>query len=176
MHHGNPSGQVLAIHLEGKKVILNRRRNHGLEVLDLPSPLERDFGRPMSAEFDFMPFTVYSAGSIVGVRPSHPESKKDKCYPPFARFACKRRIIRIGMPLRPFPASEWAALGNVSGVTCPTFQESVAHLGLVTSRKDETCTEIQEAADLHRPPSNLRFQFAQMERAGATSQDLEFQF
>jgi hypothetical protein len=51
-HHMKPTVHVLGIHLPGKKIILTSVPDDALEKIDIPSPLERYFGRPIDSSYD----------------------------------------------------------------------------------------------------------------------------
>jgi hypothetical protein len=46
-----PNVHVLGIHLPGQKIVLTYEPGKALEKIDLPSPLERYFGRPINSSY-----------------------------------------------------------------------------------------------------------------------------
>jgi hypothetical protein len=64
----------------------------------------------------------------------------------------------------------------MEGEICETFHEAVRQLGLVSNieQKAEIC--LQDAVDLQRPPSDLRFLLAQMAKYNASREFSESRF
>jgi hypothetical protein len=62
-HHLSPTIGLLAVHLEGKKVILVRTKDRGQvdRKLQQPSPLERYFCRPIGSPYDDLTYAQYDS-------------------------------------------------------------------------------------------------------------------
>jgi hypothetical protein len=60
-----PTVITLSIHLPNKKVIVTGAFQDPKERVDLPSALERYFGRPEGLEFDVLSYSEYYARDLV---------------------------------------------------------------------------------------------------------------
>jgi hypothetical protein len=123
-HHMKPTVHVLGIHLPGQKIVLTSWPGGALEKIDIPSPLERYFGRPIDSSYDQLTYIDYHSRYSVGALPASCDVDKDVCEP--VRFANPRKnsaicILRSVHPrmhepfalrllLRRFPARSWEDL------------------------------------------------------------------
>jgi hypothetical protein len=57
-HYMKPSDHVLGIHLPRQKIILTSGPSDALEKIDIPSPLDRCFGRPINSSYDQLTYTL----------------------------------------------------------------------------------------------------------------------
>jgi hypothetical protein len=161
-----------------------------LEKTDIPSPLERYFGRPIDGSYDQLPYINYRSRYSVNGRPISCNSNKNVWEP--IHFANPRKnsaicIVRLVHPrmhelfalrllLRGFPARSWEDLRFPNGEVHQTFHEAARQLGLVSNRDQETEICLQDAIDLNRPASDIRFLFASMAYYGASRKSLETRF
>jgi hypothetical protein len=78
--------------------------------------------------------------------------------------------------LRRICARSWEQLRSHNGAICESFYEAARQFGLVSNQDDEAAICLQDALDLHRPPSDIRFLLAQMVDYGASRDLLESRF
>jgi hypothetical protein len=192
-HHLNPTVLIFSIHLEGKKVVLAASRADALDRIDIPSPVERYFNRPDGSPYDQLTFLDYH--SNYSLEPPKPDSDLtnltlDKCPRPRivkprpSPILCmlgavnvkKTELFAMRILLRQFPARGWESLREHAGRVWPTFREAVQALGIISDRQDEARICLTDAAEMNRPPSDMRFLLAQMVRYGADPIPLEDEF
>ena len=85
-------------------------------------------------------------------------------------------LFALRLLLRRFPARSWEDLRNHNGETCETFHDAARQLGLVMNQDQEAQICLQDAIELGRPPSNIRFRLVQMLHDGASRETLECRF
>jgi hypothetical protein len=68
-HNMTPAAYVLGIHLPGQKVVLTSDPGDVLEKIDIPSPLERYFGRLTDSSYDQLACIDYHSRYSVDARP-----------------------------------------------------------------------------------------------------------
>jgi hypothetical protein len=92
-HHMKPTVHVLGIHLPGQKIVLTSGSGDALEQIDIPSPLERYFGRPIDRSYHQLTFIDYHSRYSVGTSATSCDVDKDVCEP--VRFANPRKNSAI---------------------------------------------------------------------------------
>jgi hypothetical protein len=118
-----------------------------LEKIEIPSPLERYFGRPTDILNDQLTYVDHQSRYSVDARLASCDVDKDICKP--VRFANPRKnsaicILRSVHPkmhepfalrllLRRFPARSWEDLRFHNGEMHQTFHEAARQLGLVSN-------------------------------------------
>jgi hypothetical protein len=109
---------ILRIHLSGQKIVLTSGSGDALEKIDIPSPLERYFGRPIDSSYDHLTFIDYHSRYSVDAFPASCNVEKDACEPvSFANprknsaicllrsvHARMHKLFALKLPLRRFPA------------------------------------------------------------------------
>jgi hypothetical protein len=184
-----PTVHVLGIHLPGQKIVLTSGPGDTLEKIDIPSPLERYFGRPIDSSSDQLTHIDHHSRHSVDPRPASCDVDKDVREP--VHFAipkknsaiCIRRSVHppmrepfaIRLLLRRFPARSWD-LRFHNGEVHQTFHEAARQLGLASNLDQEAETCLQDAIDLNRLASDIRFLWAQMVYYGASRESLETRF
>jgi hypothetical protein len=88
-----PTIYVLEIHLPGQKIVLTSGPGDALEKIDIPSPLERYFVRPIDSSYDQLTYIDYHSRYSVDARPPFCDVDKDVCEP--VRFANPRKNYAI---------------------------------------------------------------------------------
>jgi hypothetical protein len=88
---------MLSIHLEGKKVVLAADRVEAGRKVDLPSRLERYFGRPMGLAYDGLRYTDYYAHYYLVSEERSENGQSDECIPPHICISGKRRSFASSM-------------------------------------------------------------------------------
>jgi hypothetical protein len=137
-HHMKPTVHVLGMHLPGQKIVLTSGPGDALDKIDVPSPLERHFGRPIDSSYDQLTYTDCHSRYSVDARPAPCDVDKDVCEP--VRFAnpgknsaiCILCSVHLRMPelfalrllLRRFPARSWEDLRFYNSVVHQTFHEA----------------------------------------------------
>jgi hypothetical protein len=84
-HHMKPIVHVLGSHLPGQKIVLTSGPGDALEKVNIPSPLERYFGRPIDSSYDQLTDIDDHPRYSVDARPASYGIDKDVCEP--IRFA-----------------------------------------------------------------------------------------
>jgi hypothetical protein len=84
-----PTVHVLGIHLPGQKIVLTSGLGDALENIDISSPLERYFGRPIDSSYDQLTYIDYHSRYSVNTRPASCDVDKNVCQP--VRFANSRK-------------------------------------------------------------------------------------
>jgi hypothetical protein len=84
---------VLGIHLPGQKIVLTSGPGDALKKINIPSPLERYFGRPSDSSYDQLTYIAYHSLYSVDARPAFCDFDKDVCEP--VRFANPKRILQF---------------------------------------------------------------------------------
>jgi hypothetical protein len=95
-HHMKPTVHVLGIHLPGQKIALTSVPGDALEKIDIPSSLERYFGRPIDSSYDQLTYIDYHSRHSVDARPASCDVDKNVCEP--VRFANPRKSSAICIP------------------------------------------------------------------------------
>jgi DNA polymerase III delta prime subunit len=189
-HHMKPSVRILGIHLPGQKIVLTSGPGDSRDKIDIPSPLERYFGRPKDCRYDELTYLEYHSRYSVDDCPTSEYAFPDVCEP--VRFSNERKkpvlciinsvhpknheLFALRLLLRRFPARSWADLRNHNGETCETFYDAARQLGLVMNQDQEAHTCLQDAVELRRPPNDIRFLLVQMVNYGASRETLESRF
>jgi hypothetical protein len=185
-----PTVHVLGTYLPGQKIVLISGPSDASEKIDVPSPLERYFGHPIDSSYDQLTYIDHYSRYSVDAGPASCDVDKDVCEP--VRFANSKKnsaicILRSFHPrmhelfalrliLRRFPARSWADLRFHNGEVHQTFHEAARQLGLVSIRDQEAEICLQDAIDLNRLASDIRFRLAQMVYYGASRESLETHF
>jgi hypothetical protein len=185
-----PAVLILGIHLPGQRIVLVSGPADALEKADVPSPLERYFGRLKDSSFDLLIYSEDHSRYSVDDHPISTSDIRDVCET--VRFANPRKspvlcIVNDAHPknherfalrlfLRRFAARTWKELRTYDGEVYQTFYEAARKRGLVSNPDQEAQIFRQDAIDLQRPPSDVRFLLAQMVNYGARRQPLEDQF
>jgi hypothetical protein len=86
--------------------------------------------------------------------------------------ACDQQKFALRMLLRHFPARSWDDLRTRNGQLFSDFYQAARAVGLVHDSNYEGRTAMQDAVDMNRPSSDLRFLFVQLVRYGADSHRL----
>jgi hypothetical protein len=185
-----PTVRSLGVHLPDQKVVLAAGRRDALEKVDSPSPLERYLLRPESELLTPVTYADYYARYSVGTRAASARSMTDRGEPPhFAnprrkQILCMLNSVRpsdqerfaLRLLLRTFAVRSWDELLTQHGHVCGTFHEAACEAGLIKDRQDEAEMCMQDAVDMNRPPSELRFMMAQMIAYGANRATLIARF
>jgi hypothetical protein len=164
---------MLSIHHEGKKVVLAADRVEAGRKVDLPSRLERYFGRPLGLEYDGLRYIDYYAQYYLVCEERSENCRSDRCIPRAYLHLRKAPVIcvinavsirdeelyALRLLLRIYPARSWGDLRLHDGCLFASFQAAVRHLGLVQNTDDEARLSMRDAIALGRPPSDLRFLF-----------------
>jgi hypothetical protein len=132
----------------------------------------------------------YPSRYSVDARPASCDFDKDVCEP--VRFSNPRKnsaicilrsvhsrtheLFALRPLLRRFPARSWEDLRFHNGEVHQPFHEAACQLGLVSNRDQEAEICIQDAIDLNRPPSDIRFLLAQMVDYEASREPLKTRF
>jgi hypothetical protein len=148
------------------------------------------FGHPIDSSYNQLTYIDYHSRYSVDARPASCDGDKNVCEP--VRFDNPRKnsaicILRSVHPwtheplalrllLRRFPARSWENLRFHNGEVHQTFHEAAHQLGLVSTRDQEAEICLQDAIDLNRPASDIRFLLAQMIHYGASRESLETRF
>jgi hypothetical protein len=189
-HHMKPAVTVLNIHLEGKKVVLALDRADEQRKADIPSRLERYFGRPATSKYDDLTYTDYYSKYVVDVKSRTEESDRDQCDPPHFVTARKkpmiciinsvnvrnRELFALRLLLRLYPAQSWEGLRTRDGQVFPSWDMTIKYLGLIRNTDDEARISMRDAIEMGRPPSDLRFLLAQIAPYVSNRRDLECEF
>jgi hypothetical protein len=186
-HQMKPAVVILGIHFPGKKVVLTASPADALKKVDIPSSLERYLGRPTDSSFDELTYLEYHSRYSVDEHHNSDDAHRDVYNP--GRFANSRKgavlcimntahprnheLFALRLLLRRGPARSWEVLHTINDEICQTFCEAVKHLGLVANHNKETEICMQEAIDMNRPPSDLRFLLAQLVYYSADRERLE---
>jgi hypothetical protein len=85
-------------------------------------------------------------------------------------------LFALRLLLRRFPARSWEDLRTHNGIVFQTFHEGARQLGLISNLDQEAQVCLQDAVDLNRPPSDIRFLLALMVQNGANQTSLERDF
>jgi hypothetical protein len=182
-----PTIHVLEIHLPGQKIVLTSGPGDALEKIVIPSPLERYFNRPIDSSYDQSTYIDYHPRQSVDPLPAPCDVDKDVCEPvPFANprknsTICILRSVHLLMHdlfvlrliLRRFPVRSWEDLRFHNGEVHQTFHEAARQLGLASSRDQEAEICLQDAMDLNRPASDIRFLLTQMGFYSGSCESLE---
>jgi hypothetical protein len=91
--HMKPTVHVLGIHLPGQKIAFTSRPDDAFEKIDIQSPLERYFGRPIDSSYDQLTSLDCHSRYSVDVCPASYDIDKDVCEP--VRFANPRKNSAI---------------------------------------------------------------------------------
>jgi hypothetical protein len=161
-----------------------------LEKINIPSPHERYFDRPIDSSYDQLAYIDYHSRYSVDAHPASCDVDKDVCKP--VHFANPRKnsaicILRsvhprlhehfaLRLPYRRFPARSWEDLRFYNGEVHQTFHEDAHQLGLASNRDQEAEIHLQDTIDLNRPASDIRFLLAQMVYDDASREFLETRF
>jgi hypothetical protein len=84
---------VLVIRLPGQKIVLTSGPGEVLEKIDIPSPLERHFGRPIDSSYDHLTYIDCHSRHSVDARPASCDVDKAVCEP--VRFPNPRKDSAI---------------------------------------------------------------------------------
>jgi hypothetical protein len=138
---------VLGIHLPGQKIVLTSGPGDALEKINIPSLLERYFGRPIDSSYGQLTYIDYHSRYFVDARPASCDADKDVCE--HVRFVNPRKnsavcILRSVHPrmhelfalklfLRRFPARSWEDFRFQNGEMHQTFHEAARQLGSVSN-------------------------------------------
>jgi hypothetical protein len=186
-HHMKPTVLMLGIHLPDQKIILTRRGGaDAREIVDLPSQLERYFGRPGSPEFDLLKYEDYYSQYTVESRRARDTScpglgdpvhvanmRKTDCLCMLHEVrACNQPKFAVRILLRPFSARSWDDFRTRNGQLFPDFYRAARAVGLVQDINYEARIAVQAAVDMNRPSSDLQFLFVQLVRYDADSDRL----
>jgi hypothetical protein len=175
-HHLKPTVNLLTIHLQGKKIVLASDRDDEQMKADIPSRLERYFGRPTGQRSDALRYTDYYSMYVVDSKRGSENPDQDQCDP--VQYANRRKtpiiciinsvnirdseLFALRLLLRLYPARSWEELRTRDGQVFATYDMTVKYLGLVQNTDDEARISMFDAIALKRPPSDLRFLFAQI--------------
>jgi hypothetical protein len=80
---------ILRIHLQGRKIVLTTGPDDALEKVDIPSPLERYFGRPIDSSYDSLTYLDYYSNYSTVVQNKSGNLDPDVCQP--VNFAQPRK-------------------------------------------------------------------------------------
>jgi hypothetical protein len=182
-----PTVQLLRIHLPGQKVVLPSGPDDALDKIDVPSPLERYFGWLTDDSYDELTCLEYHSRYSVDALLKSSESCPDVCQPVW--FANERetsvlcilnsvhpsnhKLFALRLLFRQFCDQDWKEVRSVHGNRCHTFSEAARQLGLATNQNNEARVCLQDAIELRRPPSDIRFLLAQIVHYGTSREELE---
>jgi hypothetical protein len=189
-HHMKPRVRSLGIHLPGKKIVMTSGGADRPVQVDVPSPLERYLGRPLGHRYEILTFMEYYAEYSVESKRRSESSDPDQCQPLYYANRMQKPILcmlhsvhprdrerfALRLLLRNFPARSWEELRTRNGRIWDTFDEAAHEAGLVSDRDDEAVICLQDAVDMRRPPSDVRFLLAQMIAFGASRERLLVMF
>jgi hypothetical protein len=177
----SPTVITLGFHLDGKKIVITGLHEDPKKRVDVPSRLERYFGRPEGEEFDRLTYCDYFAEYLVEARRSSGSGIPDQCRPP--HFANRRRkpvicMLRTVTPenteefalrllLRHFPGRTFEELRTRNGTVFGTFAEAALEVGLLGDVDENARICRWDAVTLNRSPAELRFLFVLLVRQGA---------
>jgi hypothetical protein len=71
-------------------------------------------------------------------------------------------LFALRLLIRRFPARSWEELRNHNGIIFHSSHETARHLGLVANRDHEAEICLQDASEINRPASDIRFLLALM--------------
>jgi hypothetical protein len=91
-HHMKPIVHVVGIHPPGQKIVSPSGPSDALEKIDIPSLLERYFGRPIDSSYNQLTSIDCHSRYYVDARPASCDVDKDVCKP--VRFANPRKILQ----------------------------------------------------------------------------------
>ena len=179
----SPSIEILSIHEEGKRIIMVKKNSSiqdaEEELNHTMSRLERYFKRPFGEEFDSLTYTEYYG--TYSVQAKNSDGIQDNGYPRYIvskkrkRTFCaiklikpdKQELFALRLLLQEFPARSFDELRR--GFS--SFYEAAVDVGLIGNDAEyEQC--MNEAIQMHRPPSDLRFLMMMFYEAGADLQRL----
>jgi hypothetical protein len=143
-HHMKPTVHVLRIHLPGQKIVLISELGEALEKIDVSSPLERYFGRPIDSSYNQLTYRDYHSRYSVDARPASCDVDKYVCEPvslanPRKNFViCTLRSVHpwihelftLRLLLQRLPVRSWEDLRFHNGELHQTFNEAARQLGL----------------------------------------------
>jgi hypothetical protein len=189
-HHMKPTVRSLGIHLPGKKIVMRSGRGDPAVQVDVPSALERYLGRPLGEQYDLLTYIEYFAEYSVDSKQRSGDSDGDQCQPAYYANRLQRPILcmlhsvhprererfALRLLLRNFAARSWEELRTRNGRRWDTFYEAAHESGLVSDRDDEAVICMQDAVDMRRPPSDVRFLLVQMIAFGASRERLLVMF
>jgi hypothetical protein len=126
-----PTLHVLGIHLPRQKIVLTSGPDDALEKIDIPSPLERYFGRPIDRSYDQLTYIDSRSRYSVDARPASCDVDKDVCEPDCFANLRKNSVVcillsvhprmhelfAIRLLLRRFPARSWGT-SDITMVKC----------------------------------------------------------
>jgi hypothetical protein len=146
-----PIVHALGIHFPWQKIVLTSGPGDALEKIDIPSLLEKYFGRPIDSSYDQLTYVDYHSRYSVHASLASCDVDKDVCEP--VRFATpgKNSVICIlpsvhprmherfalRLLLRRFPARGWEDLRFHNGEVHETFHEAARQPGLISNRDQE---------------------------------------
>jgi hypothetical protein len=182
-----PTVQILGIPLPGKKKVLTSWPAEAVENVDIRIPIEKYFGHPTNNSFDQLTYLEYQSRYSIVDHPTFADIHPDVCDP--VRFANLRKepmlcIINSVHPrnhelfasrllVRRFPTRPWEEPLRLNNEICQNLYGAVKQLGLIANQDHEAEICLQDAFDLNRPPSDIRFILAQMVCHGASREVLE---
>jgi hypothetical protein len=185
-----PTVRVLGISLHGQTIVLTSEPGHASEKTDFSSPFERYFGRPIDSSYEQLTYIDCHSRYSVDASPASCDFNKDVCET--VRFANPRKnyaiyllrsvrphmdeLFTLRLLLRRFPARSWEDVRFYNGEVHQTFHEAARQLGLVSSRDQEVEICLQDAINLNRPASEIRFLLVQTVYYGASRESLEIRF
>jgi hypothetical protein len=166
-----PSVQILGIHLPGKKRVLTAGPGDAVEKADIPSPIEKYFGRPIDSSFDQLTYLKHHSRYSIVDHPTSLDVHPYVCDP--VRFANLRKepmlciinsvyprnheLFALRLRLRRFPARTWEELRAVNDEICQNLYEAVRQLGSVANQDQEAEICLQDAIDLNGSPRDICF-------------------
>jgi hypothetical protein len=126
-HHIKPAVVVLSLHLPGKKVVLAVDKRQGERKMDLPSRLERYFGRPLGQDFERLTYPEYFGNYILRPVLRSEGGRSDVCEPPYFVVRRKKPVLAIlnsvslRLLLERYSARSWEGLRTKDGITVISF-------------------------------------------------------
>jgi hypothetical protein len=138
---------VIRIHLPGQKIVLIFGPGDVLENIDIATPLEKYFSRPIDSSYEQLIYIDCHSRYSINARPASCEVDTDVCEP--VRLASPRKnyvicnlrsvhsrmhdLFALRLLLRRFPARSWENLRFHNGEVHQTSHEAARQLGLVSN-------------------------------------------
>jgi hypothetical protein len=189
-HHLQPAVVLLDIHLPGKKVVLAFDTCEDEAKVDLPSRLERYFGRALGDDFERLTYPESSGSQVLSPQGDAGSGHRDLCNPSY--FVNRRKnsvlavlnsvsircleLFALPMLLVRYPARSCDGLRTCEGIVLDDFTAMVKAFGLIADVDDEARIAMQDAVDLNPPRADLRFLLVQLASYVSNADDLECHF
>jgi hypothetical protein len=92
-HHLKPAVVLLNSHLPGKKVVLTFDKREGETKVDLPSRVERYFGRPLGDDFERLTYPEYFGSYVLSPQGDAGSGYRDLCHPSYSVNRRKKSVL-----------------------------------------------------------------------------------